>query len=80
MLSFDGDATNAPPCGGVPEKGSGNGRKSDLVMNYVWEQSKSNVLKPFHCLVLSIANHSLSCSPAQTKVGTQHPRGAEMKL
>lgn len=74
---FDGDA---PPYGGVAEKGGRNGRKSGLVMGYVWQQLKSNIFKPFHWLLLFIGNHSLCCSPAQTKVGTQHPRGPKMKL
>ena len=51
MLCFDGGAINAPPYGGVAGKGSGKGMKSELVMNYVWKQSKSNVFKPFRCLV-----------------------------
>lgn len=40
-------ATNTSLYGGVAEKGSSNTRKSDLVMNYVWEQSKSNVFNVF---------------------------------
>lgn len=33
---------------GAAEKGSSYRRKRDLVMNDVWEQSKSNVFKAFH--------------------------------
>lgn len=65
---------------GAAEKGSSYRRKRDLVMNDVWEQSKSNVFKAFHWLLLCVRNHRLSCSPARTKVGMQHSRGPEMKL
>lgn len=51
VLCFDDRAINAPPYGGVAGKGSGKGRRSELVMNYAWKKPKSNVFKPLQCLV-----------------------------
>lgn len=81
MLRFDGGAVNTLPYRGVAGKGSGKGRRSELVMNYVWKQPKSNVLKPFRCLVYWKSQSNLfSCTD---HVGKQHqmiPGAEEMKL
>lgn len=74
---FDGGATNAPPYRGVAEKGSSNRRESDLAMNCVWEQSKSNVFKPFQTLVVYWKSQSelFSCTDQSGDAAPKGTRG-----
>lgn len=81
MLCFVGDAISAHPCGGVA--GKGQGRKSELVMNYVWKQPKHNVFKPFHCshhVYWKSQPNPLSCTVQTGRKHQMSPETKEMKL